>query len=301
MVDEPTLSQWLEQARAFVEERKLLHALQMYHKITAAAPSLDIGWVEMAYVQFEMKQYAAAEKTLLRAVATSSEPQEIFFLVGNLYLKLGDHGKALSYYKKLLGHQQWLAKDLRAHLNFNTALAYYSRNNVKLAEVHFRATRRIDPSFPKINESLGELLLQRGAYIEAIQCLKQAITLESYSWIAHYLLGTAYVKIYDWRKAYDEFVMAIDMDPNEPKAWHMCGEVLLSLQRLDEAERYLRKALELNPLMTDAVADFGFLFLKRGDLQRAREYFERALELEPRNPKALQGARELKISQPPHS
>jgi tetratricopeptide (TPR) repeat protein len=301
MVDEPTLSQWLEEARAFVEERKLLHALQLYYKITAAAPSLDIGWVEMAYVQFEMKQYAAAENTLLKAVATSSEPQEIFFLVGNLYLKLGDHGKALSYYKKLLGHQQWLAKDLRAHLNFNTALAYYSRNNVKLAEVHFRATRRIDPSFPKINESLGELLLQRGAYTEAIQCLKQAITLESYSWIAHYLLGTAYAKIFDWRKAHDEFVAAIDMDPNEPRAWQMCGEVLLSLQRLDEAERYLRKALELNPLLTDAVADFGFLFLKRGDLQRAREYFERALELEPQNSKALQGAREVKIAQPPHS
>jgi tetratricopeptide (TPR) repeat protein len=301
MIDEPTLSQWLEEARAFVEERKLLHALQLYYKITAAAPSLDIGWVEMAYVQFEMKQYAAAENTLLKAVATSSEPQEIFFLVGNLYLKLGDHGKALSYYKKLLGHQQWLAKDLRAHLNFNTALAYYSRNNVKLAEVHFRATRRIDPSFPKINESLGELLLQRGAYTEAIQCLKQAITLESYSWIAHYLLGTAYAKIFDWRKAHDEFVAAIDMDPNEPRAWQMCGEVLLSLQRLDEAERYLRKALELNPLLTDAVADFGFLFLKRGDLQRAREYFERALELEPQNSKALQGAREVKIAQPPHS
>jgi tetratricopeptide (TPR) repeat protein len=301
MVDEPTLSQWLEEARAFVEERKLLHALQLYYKITAAAPSLDIGWVEMAYVQFEMKQYAAAENTLLKAVATSSEPQEIFFLVGNLYLKLGDHGKALSYYKKLLGHQQWLAKDLRAHLNFNTALAYYSRNNVKLAEVHFRATRRIDPSFPKINESLGELLLQRGAYTEAIQCLKQAITLESYSWIAHYLLGTAYAKIFDWRKAHDEFVAAIDMDPNEPRAWQMCGEVLLSLQRLDEAERYLRTALELNPLLTDAVADFGFLFLKRGDLQRAREYFERALELEPQNSKALQGAREVKIAQPPHS
>jgi len=45
MIDEPTLSQWLDEARALVEERKLLHALQLYHKITAAAPSLDIAWV----------------------------------------------------------------------------------------------------------------------------------------------------------------------------------------------------------------------------------------------------------------
>ena len=301
MIDEPTLSQWLDQARALVDEQKHLHALQLYYRITSAAPSLDIAWVELAYVQFELKQYAAAERTLLKAVSTSSEPNEILFLVGNLYLKLGEYAKALGYYKKLLGHQQTLNKDLRAHLNFNAALAYYYRDNIRLAEIHFRATRRIDPRFPKINESLGELLLRRGALGEAVDCLKEAVTHEQFSWIGHYMLGTAYAKMYDWRKAHDEFVIAIEMDPNEPRAWHMCGEALLSLHRLDEAERYLRKALELNPQLTDAVVDFGFLFLRRGDYVRARELFEQALQLEPHHSKALQGTRELKQSQNPQT
>ena len=301
MIDEPTLSQWLDQARTLVEERKHLHALQLYYKITAAAPSLDIAWVELAYVQYELKQYDAAEKTLLKAVSTSDEPQEILFLVGNLYLKLGQFVKALTFYKKLLAQQQSLSNDLRAHLNFNAALAYYYRDNVRLAEIHFRATRRIDPRFPKINESLGELLLRRGALAEAVECLKEALEHEQYSWIGHYMLGTAYAKMYDWRRAHDEFVIAVEMDPNEPRAWHMCGESLLALHKLDEAERYLRKALELNPQLTDAVVDFGFLFLRRGDYQRARELFEQALQLEPHHSKALQGTRELKQSQNPQS
>ena len=301
MIDEPTLSQWLDQARSLVDERKLLHAMQLYYRITAAAPSIDIAWVELAYVQFELKQYAAAEKTLLRAVSTSNEPNEILFLVGNLYLKLGDHAKALTYYKKLLGDQKTLPKDLRAYVNFNAALAYYYRDNVRLAEIHFRSARRIDPHFPKINESLGELLLRRGAYAEAIECLKEAVANEQYSWIGHYMLGTAYAKMYDWRRAHDEFVIAVEMDPNEPRAWHMCGESLLALHRLDEAERYLKKALELNPQLTDAVVDFGFLFLRRGDYQRARELFEQALQLEPHHSKALQGTRELKQSQNPQT
>ncbi|HTY36449.1 MAG TPA: tetratricopeptide repeat protein [Bacteroidota bacterium] len=301
MIDEPTLSQWLDQARTLVNEKKHLHALQMYYKITAAAPTLDIAWVELAYVQFELKQFAAAEKTLLRAVSTSSEPHEILFLVGNLYLKLNDFAKALTYYKKLLGHPQTLSKDLRAHLNYNAGLAYYYKDNIRLAEIHFRAARRIDPRFPKINESLGELLLRRGAFGEAADCLKESIANEQYSWIAHYLLGTAYAKMYDWRKAHDEFVVAIEMDPNEPRAWHMCGESLLALHKLDEAERYLRKALELNPQLTDAVVDFGFVFLRKGDYQRARELFEQALQVEPHHTRALQGTRELKQSQTPQS
>lgn len=301
MIDEPTLSLWLEQARSLVNERKYLHALQLYHKITAASPRLDIAWVELAYVQFELKQYDAAEKTLLRAVSTSDEPNEILFLVGNLYLKLEQYQKALTFYKKLLGMQKTLAKDLRSHLNFNTALAYYYRDNIRLAEIHFRATRRIDPKFPKINESLGELLLRRGAFAEAIECLNEAIANEQYSWIAHFMLGNAYAKMFDWRRAYDEFVIAVDMDPNEARAWQMCGEALVSLHRLDEAERYLRKALELNPQLTDAVVDFGFLFLRKGDHERAREFFMRALQLEPHNPRALQGTRELKQTQQPQS
>ncbi|MBI3585887.1 MAG: tetratricopeptide repeat protein [Ignavibacteriales bacterium] len=301
MIDEPTLAQWLEQARSFVDERKYLHALQVYRKITSNAPSLDIAWVELAYVHYELKQYDAAEKTLLKALSTSKEPQEILFLVGNLYLKLNQHNKAITYYKKLLMHELSLSKDLRAHLNFNIALAYYHRENVRLSEQHFRKTLKIDPHFPKINESLGELLLRRGLFSEAIQYLKEAIKVEPYSWIGHYLLGMAHTKVYDWRKAYDEFVVAIEMDPNEPRAWQMCGEVLVSLQQLDEAEQYLRKALELNPHCTDAVVDVGYLFLKRGDYQHAREFFERALEMEPHHPKALQGTRELTLSSKSHS
>src|SRR3989304_5620373 len=76
-----------------------------------------------------------------------------------------------------------------APLNSNAALAYYYRDNIRLAEIHFRATRRIDPRFPKINESLGELLLRRGAYGEAVECLKEAVASEQNSWIAHYMLG----------------------------------------------------------------------------------------------------------------
>jgi tetratricopeptide (TPR) repeat protein len=111
------------------------------------------------------------------------------------------------------------------------------------------------------------------------------------------MLGTAYAKVYDYRRAHDEFVAAIDSNPKEPRAWQMCGEVLLSLQRLDEAERYLHKALELNPLLIDAVVDFGYLFLQRGEYQRARECFEQALQREPGHSKALEGSRELKLVQ----
>jgi tetratricopeptide (TPR) repeat protein len=135
-----------------------------------------------------------------------------------------------------------------------------------------------------------------GAVSESIGLLKQAVSLDSYSWIAHYLLGLAYARTSEWTSAYDEFVTAIEMDPNDANGWQMCGEVLLSLQRYDEAERYLRKALELNPHLCDAIANVGFLYLHRGDSETAFECFEKALALEPSNAKALRGKNELRLA-----
>ncbi len=293
MIDEPTLYQMLEQARGFVEERKFLHAAQVYTRITEAAPSTEQAWVELSHVYAELRRYQAAEHVLQRAMVSSSDPNKVIFLLGNLYFKTGDYSRALTYYKQLQLQEKVLSQTLRAHLQFNMGLSYFYRGNLKQAESHFRRTKKIDPFFPKINESLGELLLRREAYSESISVLKQAIAADTFSWIAHYLLGLAYQRTKEWTSAYEEFVAAVEMDPNEPNGWQMCGEVLLSLERFDEAERYLRKALELNPHLTDAIANVGFLYLFRGDWGAASECFERALALEPRNSKALKGKQQI--------
>lgn len=293
MVDEATLSQMLEQARSYVDERKFLHASQMYHRLTVLAPSLEPAWVELSHVYTELKQYDAAERVLQKAVESSSDPNKIVFLLGSLYQKVGDSNRALTYYKRLLVHERQLSLTLRSHLHFNIALSYFQRGNLRLAESHFRKARKIDPHFPKIHESLGELLLRRGSVTEAITVLKHAVANDPYSWIGHYLLGLAFSRLREWNSAYEEFVSAIEMDPNEAGGWQMCGEVLLSLERYDEAEQYLRKALELNPHLTDAIANVGQLYLLRGDTATAFECFERALSLEPRNIKALRGKQQL--------
>lgn len=293
MADEATLAQMLEQARSYVDERKYLHASQVYTRLTSLDPSMEAAWVELSHVYSEMNQYDAAERVLQRAAESTKDPNKILFLLGSLYQKTGAFDRALASYKRLLVHERSLSRRLRSHLHFNIALCYVSRSNLRLAESHFRKVKRIDPHFPKIHESLGELLLRRGSVTESITVLKHAIAQDPYSWIGHYLLGLAFARLREWREAYEEFVSAVEMDPNEANGWHMCGEALLSLERYDEAEQYLRKALDLNPRLTDAIANVGYLYMQRGDTDAAFECFERALALEPRNRKALQGREEL--------
>jgi tetratricopeptide (TPR) repeat protein len=160
-----------------------------------------------------------------------------------------------------------------------------------LAEHHLRRTKQLNPDFPKINEALAEILLKSGHTREVIELLQASLAKDPYSWLGHYLLGSTFIRMRQWRNAYEEFAVAVEMDPKEPRAWEKCGECLIALRALDQAEEYLRKALELNPKFTDAVVKYGFLYLERGERKRAAELFEGVLAVEPSHLGAKEGKR----------
>lgn len=296
MIDDLALARLFDSAQTYLEEGKVLHALQVYRRITTAAPNNEYGWIQLSRVLMELRKLGPAEQALLSAVRVSKRPAEILLLVGDFHFRAGQLSKAQAFYRKALLHEQALTRASRARLHFHAGLIRRERHQNRLAEYHFRRARAIDQAFPRVNETLAEILLQRGASPEATHILRQALSANPYSAPAHYLLGKAHAASGRWDQAYREFVTAIDMDPNQASSWQMCGEALLSLQNLEEAERYLAKAIELNPACTEAFADFGELYLRKGDSGRALSYFEQALELEPGHRKALWGKRKISSS-----
>jgi tetratricopeptide (TPR) repeat protein len=107
-------------------------------------------------------------------------------------------------------------------------------------------------------------------------------------------MGASHLKRKQWEDALASYTTCIEVDPNEPRGWLKCGEAMLQLKRHEDTERYLRKALELNPLMTDAIVEYGYLELDRGDIESAEECFERVLSIEPGHKKALAGSKSIR-------
>lgn len=290
-MDEPTLYGLLEQARSYVDDGKSLHAIQLYRQMINAAPGFAEPWVELFKMFCQLQRFDSAEQLLQDSLNYVPDKKEILFLLGVLHLQTQRHHDALTYFRQLQSNDSVLDAEFQSRVHFNLGLVYVQMHRWGLAEHHLRKTRQLNPEFPKIDEALSEILLRRGHVREVIEILEAALSKDPYSWLGHYLLGIAYSRTRQWKNAYEEFVVATDMDPKEPRSWQKCGECLIALRELDQAEHYLRKALELNPRFTDAVVNYGFLYLERGDRAQAGELFDKVLEIDPTNAGAREGKR----------
>lgn len=276
------LHQLFDRARSCVTEEKFLHAVQFYRRILTADPRHEDAYFELSTLFMKMKNPAAAEGVLDEAIRNCGESNEMVFAIGIFHLQQGNSSRALEFFRRLEAAR-------KPDVYFNIGLACFNQNNLNDAEKYFRLTYNGDPAFPKIQEILGELLLQRRAYTEAVSFLHRAISADQYSWVAHYLLGQCYAGIDNWKAAFEEFTISIDMGANDAQVWQWCGQCLLRLHRYDEAEHYLNKVLGLDPRLPATYVGVGYLHLYRGEIDTAMVNFETALTLQPGFPPALEG------------
>ncbi len=286
--DEIRIARILDHARSFVEDEKYLHAYQVYLRLLFTEPDFLPAYLELASLYAERGELPAAIALLEKAEAGFPGNDDVVFRLGGLYLRAERYDRALTVLKRIA------LKNL-PQVHYAMGIAHFCKNNFRLAEEQFRLTRRIDPAFPKVNQSLGELLIQRGAYTEAVDVLKRAVEIDPYSALNHSLLGQAYSRLDQWKTACEEFILAVDMDPGDAAGWRLCGETLISLKRFDEAESYLRKALALSPGSPETLVDLGTVLSKRGDNVRALDCIEQALRLDPANDRARKARWKLRV------
>jgi tetratricopeptide (TPR) repeat protein len=287
-MNEVQLHTLIKEARRFVEEGKFLHAVQLYRRLIESEPSFNESYVQLSIIFAEWGHFEQAEQVLLKGYQNNPAKPELLLRLGDLQLRQQQFPQAISYYRRLRNQRM-----PQAH--FNLGIAYMGVGNLDRAEEEVRLAILSDPAFPRGREVLGDILIRREAYTEAIKELKRGLRHEHYSGSGHRLLGIALSRVNEWSKAYDEFALAIDMDPQDAAGWQLCGDALLQLGRHAEAEAYLQKAITLKPELADAFASFGFLYLGRGDKAKARESFERALKIDPAHPRAMQGQLRLSL------
>lgn len=150
------------------------------------------------------------------------------------------------------------------------------------AQFFFRQAIEKDPYFALAHVGLADTLLTVSASPEALGAINKALELDDRLGEAYAARGFAGVfHEWDWQKAEENFKRAIELSPGYGTA-HQWYATLLAIEgRLVEAKLEMRRALEIDPLSHNFLADLGQMHYFAREYQEAEGYCRKALEMSP--------------------
>jgi tetratricopeptide (TPR) repeat protein len=145
-----------------------------------------------------------------------------------------------------------------------------------------------DPSQPHYLITQGRIYLGFGQPLDAITSFLNAAKLEPDSPEPLYFLGTSFFLLAQsthspdyYRRAVNHFQLALQTSPDYHRAEFMLGVIDAVQSRLDDAQKHLKRAIQLEPSNPYYHLHYGILLKHEGDNHRALGEMKTAEEMNP--------------------
>jgi tetratricopeptide (TPR) repeat protein len=221
---------------------------------------------------------AAAESIYNDILLHNPRHPDALHLLGTIALQHGE----FAYAETLLAQAVDANKKVPMY-HVNLAHALKGQNQLDRAAKHYVLALRLKPDFAEAHQYLGNLLLQQGEENEGIKHLKSAVALSG-SAIAHYNLGTGYLKAGDPTSAADHFKKALQLDARLTPAHLNLGEALTQLGDQDGALHHLEKVMEQKTDSVEAQIGIGNIHAQDNHIEQAIAHFQQAIANQPDHP-----------------
>ena len=157
-----------------------------------------------------------------------------------------------------------------------------SKEGMLEAERLYRTAIKKDPAFALAYVGLADILVFDYPSEEVQVVLEKALELDPNLAAAYATKGFMLLSHkWKWREAEECFRKSIELNPGYATAHHWYATLLGIEGRFEEAKVEMQRALEINPLSYNYLADMGQIYFFSREYDLAREYCERALSINP--------------------
>ncbi len=277
-----------EQAERYSNNRFLLRegqliAAGMRPTQTSSTPRGAMGGTFYRLASEFSRSSAPQAAVVYLRVASFLTPEvaDIYFMIGNLMDEMGNSEAAAVAYGAVPAASglQLVAEERRIN-------ALRRAGMVNEAEDALRSAIRQHPKQSIYLVSLGDILRERRDFPEAILYYSRAIELNVKSgrqdWFAYFARGVSYEQSDDWPKAEADFLIALQINPNEPSVLNYLGYSWIDRGlRVEEAKGLIEKAVEQRPEDGFIMDSLGWVNYLTGDYEEAVDLLEKAVRMEP--------------------
>lgn len=214
-------------------------------RVTVLAPQHADGWTYLASLYLERNEYWQAAEILERAKNHLPEEARIHFLLGWAYHRLKRNDDAV----RLLERAAELnPKDVNTLSTL--ALIFDELRRYGNSDRLYEEALKIDPHSHLVLNNYGYSLAERGEHLD------RALTMAK---------------------------EAVRQQPENPSYLDTYGWIYFKLGNYEEAERFIRKAVELGDVSPVVLEHLGDVYAKLGQKESALEYWNKALERDETN------------------
>lgn len=163
---------------------------------------------------------------------------------------------------------------------------YYTEGKDLQALQVLMGAHKLAPQNTDVIFLMARLSMVERYYEDAIPLLQEGVKIDPKRPDLHAALGDCYFTAGKTEEAIREFQTLIDLAPTAG-SYAFMGLCYRHLGRYDEACKYLKEGLQLEPNDPACLFNLGYIAARRGDMQEAENYLESALKANPNHEEAL--------------
>ena len=233
------------------------------------------------------EDFQEAEKVYLLLLRKFPRSGNVREKLVDVYLRQGKQGLA-SEQLEAVGRENPTNPQVQLYLG----RIFHSEKNFARAQECFERALLLDPDFFPVYYELTRLKMSQGNAKEALSFLEKARKREAFkpNFASEFYTGVVQAQLKDYTQALRHMteaeVMARASDAGllTREFYYQFGSIFERNGNFAEAEKSMRKALELSPDFAEALNYLGYMWADRGEnLDEARKFIEKAVEAEPAN------------------
>lgn len=238
--------------------------------------SLNIK-VRMALILIEQKKYPSAIAKLQDILKQVPESDKIQFYLAAIYEETEQKDKAVEYFAKISPQSSFYGESV-VHATYILKSGKKTDEALKMAEKAYGARKDL----PQMYAVYASLLDEKKDFKKASEVLKAGIEKFPDQVQLRFFMGTIQDRMGNKEQVVTHMKQVVEMDPNHVQGLnYLAFTYAESGRNLEDAEKLVRRALEIEPHDGYILDTLGWILYKRGRMEESIKVLETAYKSQP--------------------
>ena len=259
----------------YMDDEKYDEALAQFEVLEAnREEDLNIK-MKIALIHMEKKDFKKSADYLKSILIREPKLDKVRFYLAAVYEETKNYDEAIKHFEKIPAMSQYYSESV-----VHTSYLYKMKGDVEKAVAAIEKGLKNRSDIVDFYTMYASLLDELKDYKKAVSMLEKATErFEGHTQLTFYL-GSMYDKIGDSEQSMASMKKVLSLDENHVQALNYLAYTYAEKGiELDEAEKLVRKALELTPEDGYIMDTLGWVLYKKGEIDKAVPILEKAYEL----------------------